>query len=201
MVFRDGPYRRQHPRGHQHLLQPERGRRRAWSYAPDYRRPAYSDRTFENASARVTWQLSPRNKLSVLLGRPGAVPHVHRRDPRPRRAAADFARSRRRPRPAAPRHAGDVVRAPDEATCCVEAASAARTSASATSSATQTRPAISIRVVEQCASGCAANGNIPGLAYRSQDFSDAHTGSYLWRAIARPRDRHAQPEGSAISTR
>ena len=38
-----------------------------------------------------------------------------------------------------------------------------------------------IRVVEQCASGCAANGNIPGLAYRSQDFSSAYTGSYLWK--------------------
>ena len=39
-----------------------------------------------------------------------------------------------------------------------------------------------IRVVEQCASGCAANGNIPGLAYRSQDFSDNYNGSYLWKA-------------------
>ena len=38
-----------------------------------------------------------------------------------------------------------------------------------------------IRVAEQCASGCAANGNIPGLVYRSQDFSVAYTGSYLWK--------------------
>ena len=38
-----------------------------------------------------------------------------------------------------------------------------------------------IRVVEQCANGCAANGNIPGLAYRSQDFSTAYNGSYLWK--------------------
>ena len=38
-----------------------------------------------------------------------------------------------------------------------------------------------IRVLEQCASGCAANGNIPGLVYRSQDFSNAHNGSYLWK--------------------
>ena len=38
-----------------------------------------------------------------------------------------------------------------------------------------------IRVAEQCASGCPANGNIPGLVYRSQDFSVAHTGSYLWK--------------------
>ena len=41
-----------------------------------------------------------------------------------------------------------------------------------------------IRVTEQCASGCAANGNIPGLAYRSQDYSVAHTGSYLWKGSA-----------------
>jgi hypothetical protein len=39
-----------------------------------------------------------------------------------------------------------------------------------------------IRVIEQCARGCPANGNITGLAYRSQDFSDAHTGSYTWKA-------------------
>src|SRR5262249_8021558 len=38
-----------------------------------------------------------------------------------------------------------------------------------------------IRVTEQCASGCPANGNIPGLVYRSQDFSSAYTGSYLWK--------------------
>ena len=37
-------------------------------------------------------------------------------------------------------------------------------------------------MTEQCASGCAANGGIPGLVYRSQDFSVAHTGSYAWKA-------------------
>jgi hypothetical protein len=41
-----------------------------------------------------------------------------------------------------------------------------------------------IRVAEQCASGCPANGGIPGLVYRSQDFSIAHTGSYVWKASA-----------------
>ena len=52
-----------------------------------------------------------------------------------------------------------------------------------------------IRVVEQCASGCAANGNIPGLVYRSQDFSVAYTGSYLWKGRADVRHRRPQPEG------
>jgi hypothetical protein len=41
-----------------------------------------------------------------------------------------------------------------------------------------------IRVVEQCASGCAANGNIPGLVYRSQDWGNNVAASYPWRASA-----------------
>ncbi len=35
-----------------------------WLYAPDVTRREYSDRTFENASARVTWQVTPRNKIT-----------------------------------------------------------------------------------------------------------------------------------------
>ena len=65
--------------------------------------------------------------------------------------------------------------------CWSRPATAAFSLASATSSASQTRRGDLIRVAEQCASGCAANGNIPGLVYRSQDFSGAHTGSYLWK--------------------
>ena len=35
-----------------------------------------------------------------------------------------------------------------------------------------------IRVVEQCANGCAANGGIPGLVYRSQDWGNNVAASY-----------------------
>src|SRR4029450_3714081 len=41
-----------------------------------------------------------------------------------------------------------------------------------------------VRVVEQCASGCTANGNIPRSVYRSQDCGDNFSGSYNWRASA-----------------
>src|SRR5436190_5854468 len=37
-----------------------------WLYAPDSSRRAYSDRLFENASGRVTWQMTRRNKVSVF---------------------------------------------------------------------------------------------------------------------------------------
>ena len=35
-----------------------------WTYAPDLSQPAYSDRTWENVSGRVTWQATARNKIS-----------------------------------------------------------------------------------------------------------------------------------------
>jgi len=41
-----------------------------------------------------------------------------------------------------------------------------------------------IRVSEQCAAGCAANGGIPGLVYRSQDFGTNFTGSWNWKGSA-----------------
>ncbi|HEX6973019.1 MAG TPA: carboxypeptidase-like regulatory domain-containing protein, partial [Vicinamibacterales bacterium] len=38
-----------------------------WLYAPDATRREYSDRVFENASGRVTWQMTPRNQLTGYL--------------------------------------------------------------------------------------------------------------------------------------
>jgi hypothetical protein len=36
----------------------------AWTYVPDFSRPAYYDRTWENYTPRITWQASSRNKFS-----------------------------------------------------------------------------------------------------------------------------------------
>ena len=41
-----------------------------------------------------------------------------------------------------------------------------------------------VRVQEQFAGGCASNGGIPTLVYRSQDWNDNYTGAYTWRASA-----------------
>ena len=35
-----------------------------WTYVPDLNQPAYTDRTWENVSGRVTWQATARNKIS-----------------------------------------------------------------------------------------------------------------------------------------
>jgi hypothetical protein len=157
------------------------GNPRAWSYAPDPDRPAYSDRTFEGATARLTWQATRRNRLGAFwdvqtLCRTctGATPGLSE------------------PQRVSPEAVGVLGRRLDvvQGTWWVPITSRIVLDAAFGSTyfgvgnfERQPNPTRSlIRVVEQCASGCTANGNIPGLAYRSQDFSDAHTGSYSWKA-------------------
>ncbi len=40
------------------------GNAAAWTYVPDLARPAFSDRTWENYTPRITWQVTNRNKFS-----------------------------------------------------------------------------------------------------------------------------------------
>jgi Carboxypeptidase regulatory-like domain len=150
-----------------------------WLYAPDASRRAYSDRLFENASARVTWQMTRRNKVSVFWDEQtlcrtctGATPAGV--DP-PRvspEAVGVFGRPLR--------VAQATWSAPLSNRLLVEAGFGATYFGFANFERDPNPTRDLIRVVEQCASGCAANGNIPGLAYRSQDFSDAYNGNYLW---------------------
>ena len=39
-------------------------------------------------------------------------------------------------------------------------------------------------MTESCASGCANNGGVAGITYRSQDFASNYTGAYTWRVSA-----------------
>src|SRR5262249_41771456 len=154
-----------------------------WLYAPDVTRHEYSDRTFENASLRLTWQLTPRNKISgfwdaqaVCRTCTGATP-----------GAAEPARL-------SPEAVGVLGRqlhgtqatwtSPLSPHVVLDAGYGGTFFGVGNFERDPNPTRALIRVAEQCASGCAANGNIPGLVYRSQDFSRAHTGSYLWKASA-----------------
>jgi hypothetical protein len=41
------------------------GNANAWTYEPDLNTPAYSDRTWENYTPRITWQVTQKNKLTA----------------------------------------------------------------------------------------------------------------------------------------
>jgi hypothetical protein len=151
-----------------------------WLYAPDSTRKAYSDRTFENASARLTWQVTRRNKVTGFWDAQtlcrtctGATPGLSE------------------PQQVSPEAVGVLGRGLHVSQAAWSSAVTSRLLVDASFGGTffgvgnfertpnPTRDLI--RVLEQCANGCAANGGIPRLVYRSQDFSVAHTGSFLWK--------------------
>jgi hypothetical protein len=151
-----------------------------WLYAPDASRRAYSDRLFENASARVTWQMTQRHKLSVFWDEQALC--------RTCTGATSAGVDPPRVSPEAVGVFGRPLRvtqatwsAPLSNRLLVDAGYAGAHFGWANFEREPNPTRDLIRVLEQCASGCAANGNIPGLVYRSQDFSDAYNGSYLWK--------------------
>ena len=156
------------------------GDRSKWLYAPDTSRHAYSDRTFENASGRVTWQLTPRDKVSgfwdaqsVCRQCTGATAGLSE----PARVSPEAVGILGRPL-----HVSQATWSSTMTNRLLIEAGYGGTFFGVGNAERDPNPTRDlIRVVEQCASGCGTNGNIPGLAYRSQDFSVAHTGSYLWK--------------------
>src|SRR5678815_4946151 len=150
-----------------------------WLYAPDSSRRAYSDRLFENASARLTWQMTRRNKVSVFWDEQALCRTCTGATPAgvdPPRVSPEAVGVFGRPL----RVAQATWSAPLSNRLLVETGFGATNFGFANFERNPNRTRDLIRVVEQCASGCATNGNIPGLAYRSQDFSDAYNGSYPW---------------------
>jgi hypothetical protein len=151
-----------------------------WRYAPNVDRPAYSDRTYENASGRVTWQMTARNKIGAYWDVQSLC-----------RQCTGATAGLMEPARVSPEAVGVLGRRLDVTQATWSSPLTNRLFLEAGYSGTyfgvgnferEPNPTRDlIRVVEQCANGCAANGNIPGLVYRSQDFSNAHTGSYLWK--------------------
>jgi len=154
-----------------------------WLYAPDPTRREYSDRTFENASARLTWQVTPRNKIGAFWDAQalcrtctGATPGLAE----PQRITPEAVGVLGRPL-----HVTQATWvSPVNNTLLLEAAFSGTYFGVGNFEREPNPTRDLIRVAEQCASGCALNGNIPGLVYRSQDYSVAHTGSYLWKGSA-----------------
>jgi hypothetical protein len=152
-----------------------------WLYAPDTGRISYSDRTFENAGARVTWQVTPRHKIgaswdaqSICRTCTGSTPG----GPEPQTVSPEAVGVLRRPLTLT-----QVTWSSPLTSRLLLEAGYGGTYFGVGNFERQPNPTRDlIRVAEQCARGCAANGNLPGLVYRSQDFSEIYTGSYLWRA-------------------
>jgi hypothetical protein len=152
-----------------------------WLYAPDLSTPGFSDRTWENISGRITWQVTQRNKIGGFWDEQWVCRNCE----------------------------GNTIGITTPPVVSPEANGPGQTLPLRVPQATWTSPVTNrllldagfggtyygwgnfertpnptrdlIKVNEQCAAGCVANGNRPGVVYRSQDFGDNRTGSYTWK--------------------
>ncbi len=148
-----------------------------WTYAPDLSQQARNDGTWKNASLRMTFQASPRNKFNLFWDEQSIC---------------------------------QLCIWGGNATTSPEANSTLYNHPSRVQQITWTSPTTNrllleaglgtvligwgsherdnsrdlIRVTEQCSAGCAANGSIPGLTYRSQNWSNDWIGAPTWHASA-----------------
>ena len=161
-----------------------------WLYAPIQSKPGFSDRTWENISGRVTWQVTPRNKIggfwdeqwvcrkcegnTIGITTPPVVsPEANG------------------PGPTLPLRVPQVTWSSPLTNKLLLDAGFGGTYYGWGNFERNPNPTHDlIKLTEQCAvnladprqSGCAANGNRPGIVYRSQDWGDNRTGSYIWKA-------------------
>ena len=157
------------------------GNPNAWLYVPDTTQPEYSDRTWENATGRITWQLTPRNKIGGFWDEQAVC-----------RQCTGATSGITDPTRVSPEAIGVGATKPlrvQQATWSSPVTSRLLMEAGFGTTyygwgnfERDPNPTIDLtRVVEQCAGGCAANGGIPNLTYRSQDFGTNYTGDYTWR--------------------
>ena len=175
-----------------------------WTYVPDTSRPAVNAASYRMMSLRLTAQLTPRNKVAVFwdeqkpceggaaVGFSGSACRTSTNDivyggstaaPTPS-ASATLA-----PETAAYRDFGNRVyqakwTAPVTNQLLLEAGFGSYRSRWGGKEVPGLETTDLIRVVEQCAAGCAANGNIPGLTYRSGNWSSNVNWNSQWNAAA-----------------
>jgi Carboxypeptidase regulatory-like domain len=153
-----------------------------WLYSPDTSKPQFTDRTWENISGRVTWQATPKNKIGgfwdeqvvcrTCEGTTYGITDPARMSPE----AGGLSQYK-------PLRVTQLTWSSPKSNRLLLEAGLGTTYYGWGSFERDPNPTRNlIRVQEQCAGGCANNGGIAGLFYRSQDFALNYTGAYAWRA-------------------
>jgi hypothetical protein len=176
----------------------------AWTYAADASRPAVVGASYRMTALRLTFQATPRNKFAVFWDEQkpcegGAAPGYTGSACRTSGTNEIFAGSTAPPTPsasatsapetAAYRDFGNRVNqakwtAPLTNRLLLEAGYGSYRSRWGGENIPGLDTSDLIRVQEQCAVSCDANGNIPGLTYRSGNWSSNINWNTQWSAAA-----------------
>jgi hypothetical protein len=158
----------------------------AWLYVPDTSRQAFVDKTWDNVNLRLTSQLTPRNKLNLFWDEQYVCTSCEN--------GGNYANAVTSPEANGygdlyPMRAQQITWSSTLSNkIVVEAGFGGFISRWGGRAKTDPYTDDLVKVVEQCTNGCAANGNIPGLTYRSQSvdlFSDGRNENetFSWRAV------------------
>jgi len=159
----------------------------AWLYAKDDTRQAFNDKTWQNTSGRITAQITPRNKLNVFWDEQQVCKSCEN--------GGNYANATTSPEA---NGYGDLHpmrfqqatwNSPVNNKLLLEGGFGYFFSRWGGRAKEDPNTEALVRVIEQCAAGCAANGGIPNLMYRSQTtdlFSDGRNKNITttWRAAA-----------------
>jgi hypothetical protein len=163
------------------------GNPNAWLYVPDRSRQAFNDRTWQNASGRITMQVTPRNKVHVFWDEQLVCTKCEN--------GGNYANATTSPEG---NGYGDLHpmrfqqatwNSPVNNKLLLEGGFGYFFSRWGGRAKQDPYTGSLVRIIEQCAAGCPANGNIPNLMYRSQttdQFSDGRNKNITttWRATA-----------------
>ena len=158
-----------------------------WLYEPDLSRQAFNDKTWQNGSARITTQLTPRNKLNLFWDEQDVCRSCEN--------GGNYANGTTSPegngygdlRPM--RFQSVNWSSPASNKLLLEGGFGYFFSRWGGRAKEDPYTGDLVRIIEQCSAGCAANGNIPSLMYRSQTtdlFSDGRNKNITttWRFSA-----------------
>jgi len=163
------------------------GNPNAWLYVPDKSRQAFNDKTWQNASGRITAQLTPRNKVNIFWDEQSVCASCEN--------GGNYANATTSPEA---NGYGDLTpmrfqqatwSSPVNNKLLLEGGFGYFFSRWGGRAKEDPNTESLVRIIEQCSAGCAANGGIPSLMYRSQTtdlFSDGRNKNITttWRASA-----------------
>jgi hypothetical protein len=158
-----------------------------WLYEADPSRQAFNDKTWQNASGRITAQVTPRNKVNIFWDEQSVCAECEN--------GGNYANGTTSPEG---NGYGDLTpmrfqsaswSSPVNNKLLLEGGFGYFFSRWGGRAKDDPYTGNLVRIIEQCAAGCAANGGIPGLMYRSQTtdlFSDGRNKNVTttWRTSA-----------------
>jgi hypothetical protein len=162
------------------------GNPNAWTYNPDLSRQGFFDRTWDNASLRLTWQAAPRLKIggywdeqAICARCTGANPQNG--FPSPTTSPEALGHGEIGP----PSRTQQLTLAsPMTTKLLVEAGWGTVLQRYGGQPGDSPDTVNLTQVTEQCTAGCPANGNIPNLLYRSQSWNSIWNAAYHWHGTA-----------------